>query len=121
MGLAHIAEVPRLMADAGDLLFPGGVPLDQAVPGHLPAEGLAEPGIGKVGADKVDGRAPAAQINGQAGLMLAVAGICYVSLGKGEAVFRQGVLPNGLLLFQRPPAADGHNLLPASDGGHQAV
>mgnify|MGYP000131235243 CR=1 FL=1 len=109
------------MADAGDLLFPGGVPLDQAVPGHLPAEGLAEPGIGKVGANKVDGRAPAAQINGQAGLMLAVAGICYVSLGKGEAVFRQGVLPNGLLLFQRPPAADGHNLLPASDGGHQAV
>ena len=59
------------MADAGDLLFPGGVPLDQAVPGHLPAEGLAEPGIGKVGANKVDGRAPAAQINGQAGLMLA--------------------------------------------------
>ena len=33
-----------------------------------------------------------------------------------EAMFQ-----GDLLLFQRPPAADGHNLLPASDGGHQAV
>ena len=53
MGLAHVAEVPGLVADASEGLLPGRVALEEAVGRGQVPEGLADALIGKGGADKV--------------------------------------------------------------------
>ena len=121
VGLAHVAEVPGLVADASDGLLPRRVALHPSILGHGLPEGLAEALIGEGGADEVNLPLVQAQVDGQPRLVLAAPGAGHIGLGEGQAILRQGAVPDGLLLGQGPPAADRYDPLPPVDGGHEAV
>lgn len=110
VGRPYIAEVPRLVGDAGDGLLSRLVPQDKAVPGRQAAKDPAGAVIGKGGADKVDVPGGLAQVNGKTGLMLAAAGQSHVLAGEDPAPFGQRLVPDALLLRAAAPAGDRHNL-----------
>ena len=60
----HIAEMPGLVGNAGDVLFPLGVPQDKPMKDCLFPKFLADSLVGEVWAEKVYRFAPQAQING---------------------------------------------------------
>ena len=84
VGRAHIAEVPGLVGDSGDSFFPRRVALHKAEVRRPLPKSLTDPLVGKIRADEVNLRAPQAQVDGQTGLVLAVA---------GEGVESSGNLP----------------------------
>ena len=120
---AHIAEVPGLLGDAGEVLLLPPVPLDEAVGGRRFAEGPAGPVIGEGWPDEVDVPGSPAQIDGKARLVLAASRIGHILAGEVRAALRQGVIPDPLLFRLAPPAGDGDDLRPAPDlldtGGQQ--
>ena len=72
MGYAHIAEMPRLMGDPGDGLFPWRVSLNEAISCRPLPECLADTLIGEIGAEKVNIRLGQSQVDSKPGLMFAV-------------------------------------------------
>ena len=50
-----------------------------------------------------------AQVDGQSRLVLAAPGAGHIGLGEGQAILRQGAVPDGLLLGPGPPAADRYD------------
>ena len=64
VGSAHIAEMPGLVGNAGDVLFSCGIAEDEAIVSRLLFESTAHAGIREVGADKVNMRGRQAQVDG---------------------------------------------------------
>ena len=81
---AHIAVVPGLKAVAGNLVLPLGVAENKAVLGAV----LLQPGVGR-GVLKVVQHAGAVDVQGQAGLVLRVAGAGGEGVGELAAVLAQ--------------------------------
>ena len=81
VGRADVAEVPWLGGNAGDGLLAVLVALNEAVAGGHAAEAAARAVVRKRRADEVDAAGGAAEVDGEAGLVLAAAGQGDVAAG----------------------------------------
>ena len=109
------------MGDAGDGFLSRGIALHKTEPGGPLPEALTDPGIGEGGADEVQLWTPQSQVDGQTGLVLAVAGEGHIFSGERRTVLRQGTLVDACLLFKGPPAAHRDDGPPAIQRPHKGL
>ena len=122
MRRAHIAEMPGLPGDAGEGFLTLLVTFDKAISGRRPTEGAAGAIVRKRGTNEVDVPGGFSQVDGEARLVLTATGIGHILVGKCQAAFSHGVIPDLLLFSLAAPAGDGDDLPPAAhllDAGGQ--